>query len=581
MGSSSDSGREPAAERHRRAAQRHRRGRRAAGHPAEASRRGRDLRDLRAHHPPEHDRRRPRPLLRPGQRDRGRRRSRAAARQRHARLALRLPVHGHDLRNDDGQAVRQLTHQAYTRGRWKFRPRTALIYDATLAVQLVPAPAERPATLLRELDARAGALRARTGSSPTASPCGLDGGWGASFYENTRAAAPQFDSVIAQAELQWFLAASPGIANATDLGLALSSIALGYTRDFQNSYLGSYLHARIAAICVQYLFAGRALATLEGGVGALEYPGRSSSATADRAARVAVHRRPRRRDALRRVPLHRHLRRSTPRSATRRTSATSGSLESWARFARVMLRACMGAVRGLPRRSLVHVEASVGGLSPSRRLLVLRRLAQRNNRMKYSCRLRLSPLRCALSLASGCGRSRRTRAPESARRRRRARSGPGDVFDVPSSARRTCRRLSRPARRHDRLSLPRSADRRRPRAAADRGAHQEGAHRREDPLDAAGHARRQAVQLEEGQRRRRRSEAGSLPWTEGMKLVDAISLSGGLTSSPTAITSASRASSGEARPSRRPSASTTSPTASSSDVPLQAGDTIKVDQRVF
>jgi polysaccharide export outer membrane protein len=74
---------------------------------------------------------------------------------------------------------------------------------------------------------------------------------------------------------------------------------------------------------------------------------------------------------------------------------------------------------------------------------------------------------------------------------------------------------------------------------------------------------------------------GSLPWSEGMKLVDAISLAGGLTSlgdgdhvritrnvgtgkTVTATVSVDDITDGK-----------------SPDVPLQAGDTIKVDQRVF
>jgi protein involved in polysaccharide export with SLBB domain len=77
------------------------------------------------------------------------------------------------------------------------------------------------------------------------------------------------------------------------------------------------------------------------------------------------------------------------------------------------------------------------------------------------------------------------------------------------------------------------------------------------------------------------NKPGSLSWSEGMKLVDAISLAGGLTSLAdgdhvriTRITGVSR---------------TISATVSVDDitdgklgdVPLQAGDTIKVDQRVF
>ena len=77
------------------------------------------------------------------------------------------------------------------------------------------------------------------------------------------------------------------------------------------------------------------------------------------------------------------------------------------------------------------------------------------------------------------------------------------------------------------------------------------------------------------------SKPGSLPWTEGMKLIDAISLSGGLTSiadgdhvritrlvgpnkTVTATVSVDDITDGKL-----------------GDIPLQAGDTIKVDQRVF
>jgi protein involved in polysaccharide export with SLBB domain len=77
------------------------------------------------------------------------------------------------------------------------------------------------------------------------------------------------------------------------------------------------------------------------------------------------------------------------------------------------------------------------------------------------------------------------------------------------------------------------------------------------------------------------SKPGSLPWTEGMKLVDAISLAGGLTQiadgdhvritrlvgphkTVTATVSVDDITDGKL-----------------GDVPLQAGDTIKVDQRVF
>jgi hypothetical protein len=172
---------------------------------------------------------------------------------------------------DAGSPYDNIVHEAYTRGRWKFRPRTALVYDATLRFISYNNNPQQASALLDT-------------STPVRTRIGLDGlitdrfaalamvGWGASFYNTTFADQPQFDSVIAQAELRWFLAASPGIAAATDLGLALSSISLGYTRDFQNSYLGGYYTQDRGYLKFYYLFAGRAVLSLEGGVAAIEYP---------------------------------------------------------------------------------------------------------------------------------------------------------------------------------------------------------------------------------------------------------------------------------------------------------------------
>jgi hypothetical protein len=181
-------------------------------------------------------------------------------------------VHATLFETDIGSPYANLVHEAYTRGRWKFRPRTALIYDATLRFfDYLHAEQATPVGL--------------DNSQPVRARIGLEGlitdrfallamaGWGASFYDTTNNPnIPQFDSVIAQDEIRWFLAASPGIAAATDVGLALSSIALGYTRDFQNSYLGGFYTQDRGYLKFYYLFAGRAVLSLEGGVAAIEYP---------------------------------------------------------------------------------------------------------------------------------------------------------------------------------------------------------------------------------------------------------------------------------------------------------------------
>jgi protein involved in polysaccharide export with SLBB domain len=77
------------------------------------------------------------------------------------------------------------------------------------------------------------------------------------------------------------------------------------------------------------------------------------------------------------------------------------------------------------------------------------------------------------------------------------------------------------------------------------------------------------------------SKPGSLPWTEGMKLIDAISLAGGLT----AIADGDHVRITRLVAPNRTVTATVSvddiTDGKLGDVPLQAGDTIKVDQRVF
>jgi hypothetical protein len=179
----------------------------------------------------------------------------------------------HDTLFEDsaGTPYANSTNELFTRGRWKFRPRTALLYDATFR-------------FINYADSN-GALQAGlVNSTPVRARLGLNGlvterfaalvlvGWGASFYDNSHSVEPQYDSVIGQAELKWYLSASPGLQQSSDVGLALSSIALGYTRDFQNSYLGGYYGSDRGYLRFNYFFAGRALLSLEGGAGAVEYP---------------------------------------------------------------------------------------------------------------------------------------------------------------------------------------------------------------------------------------------------------------------------------------------------------------------
>jgi hypothetical protein len=177
-----------------------------------------------------------------------------------------------------GQPYSSFSNTIYTKGRWKFRPRTALIYDGNFSFFKYENTTAGAA-------GTAGAVSPLYNSDPVRSRIGINGlitprlsflglvGYGGSFFTPPSASGkppPQYDSVIGQGEFKYFLTAQPGDGNT--MSLTLSSIALGYTRDFFNSYLADYYGSDRGYLKFSYFFAGRALISLEGGAGAIEYP---------------------------------------------------------------------------------------------------------------------------------------------------------------------------------------------------------------------------------------------------------------------------------------------------------------------
>jgi len=163
-----------------------------------------------------------------------------------------------------------LQNSVFTRGSWKFTPKTAVIYDGNFAF----------ISYLQQSQAFNGLLD----STPLRSRLGMNGligsrfalsafaGYGGSFVQTGgNPAVQQYDSVIGQLEAKFFLTANP----ATDPGnatLSVSALSLGYNRDFAQSYLGSYYGSDRGYLKFSFFFGGRALVSLEGGVGAREYP---------------------------------------------------------------------------------------------------------------------------------------------------------------------------------------------------------------------------------------------------------------------------------------------------------------------
>jgi len=166
-------------------------------------------------------------------------------------------------------SLTNLYHTIQTRGRWRFLPRSAVIFDA-----------------------RAGFIQyvnggEKTGSHPLRVQLGYNGlitnnfgamlmvGWGASFYDpsarETAETVQDFDSVIGQAEVRYFLTPAPS-SDASAVSTTLSSVSLGFARDFYDSYLGSYFERDRGYLKLTYFFGGKLVVIVDAGAGALVNP---------------------------------------------------------------------------------------------------------------------------------------------------------------------------------------------------------------------------------------------------------------------------------------------------------------------
>ncbi len=171
------------------------------------------------------------------------------------------------------QNLTNLRHTIQTRGRWRFLPRTALMFDGSAGFINYPEGTLKTASH---------PLRALIGINGLVTPSfGLLAlaGWGASFYTPV-GQQNDFDSVIGTFELKWFLTPNPSTDPAAAT-LALSSLAAGFNRDFGDSYIGTYFERNRGYLKLTYFFGGRFLVILDGGAAAISYPELPEGAVAD------------------------------------------------------------------------------------------------------------------------------------------------------------------------------------------------------------------------------------------------------------------------------------------------------------
>jgi Putative beta-barrel porin 2 len=174
----------------------------------------------------------------------------------------------HFFEDEAFDALANLQHEINTRGRWRFLPRSALLFDSSY-------------TFVRYADETTqqtdgDVVRARIGFHGLVTyHLALLGmvGWGASFYERgPQSIAPsQYDSLLANAEVRWFIQPRPDLDAAT-ITSGLSSVALGYTRSFANSYYGSFYQRDRGYLQFSMFLLGAVAGGLEFGVSRVAYP---------------------------------------------------------------------------------------------------------------------------------------------------------------------------------------------------------------------------------------------------------------------------------------------------------------------
>ena len=171
----------------------------------------------------------------------------------------------------NGVPYTNFTHEVFVKNRWRFRPRTALFHDTSLRFIHYP-NADRAlnylndSTPLRTRLGLTGLLTERFGAL-------LAAGYGATFFSDPAAASStQYDSINAQAEGTFYLGQGAGQGEPGQATLLLSTVSLGFLRDFQNSLLGNFYNTNRVYGRLEYWFGGKTVIRFDAFGEQLNYP---------------------------------------------------------------------------------------------------------------------------------------------------------------------------------------------------------------------------------------------------------------------------------------------------------------------
>jgi hypothetical protein len=166
------------------------------------------------------------------------------------------------------QYLNNYQNQVNMRGRWRFLPRTALIYDGSYTwIHYTNPTIQNDGAIVRSRIGMNGLITNQLSLLALV-------GWAGTFYDQGNNRAPQqFDSITGQAELKWYISGGAEASmNPGSAPVGLSYASLGYMRDVSNSYLGNFYQRDRGYLGISYLLGGVFVTSLSAGVANLSFP---------------------------------------------------------------------------------------------------------------------------------------------------------------------------------------------------------------------------------------------------------------------------------------------------------------------
>lgn len=173
--------------------------------------------------------------------------------------------------DQESYGLNLLEHALRLQGRWRFFPKTAVLYEGEVAFKRYTQDDTRQldSTPISTLIGLNGLITPRLGVI-------VMGGWKATFIEeDPQGRREDFDGLVGRAELAWYISGTgrlEGDGGGLERGVGLSTLRLGYQRSVEDSGIANYFRLDRFYADISYAAAGVFVASLQGGVALVDHP---------------------------------------------------------------------------------------------------------------------------------------------------------------------------------------------------------------------------------------------------------------------------------------------------------------------